>query len=242
MQKSYIFALIFSFIALIPSAHATLSIPSGLSDGEQELVLQILGFGTSFRPVDNPYPLGGYSGVELGLSFSNIPTGDIGHFGDKAAVDRNVLYPQLTLGKGIFDSVDLFFNFSPYNENTGIGVYSGALRWGFFQATFVPACFSLLVHGTNTNFNNVLITQTMGVDLISGVNVDPFSFYVGAGSLYGMGQFDSSITTSRTKRNQVGRTFHTILGMNIALGEMFLAMEVDSYNTTVATAKFGARF
>jgi hypothetical protein len=242
MKKRHIIVFIFTSLLFFPQAHGVLSIPSGLTDGEQELVLQILGFGTSFRPVDNPYPLGGYSGVEVGLGLSNISTGDIGYFGNKSAVDRNVLYPQVSLGKGIFDSIDLFFNVSPYNENTGIGLYSGAVRWGFFQATFVPACFSLLVHGTHTNFNNLFISQAYGVDLISGVNVDPFSFYVGAGTLYGMAQFDQSITVDHTKTNHVGRSFHTILGVNIALNEIFLAVEVDSYSSTVATGKVGVRF
>jgi hypothetical protein len=225
----------------IPKARATISIPAGLTDGEQELVLQILGFGTSYRAVNNPYPLGGYSGLEMGFSVENVLTADIGYFGLRSEVTRNMMYPRLHLGKGIFDSIDLFFSFIPYSERTGVGIYSGALRWGFFQATFVPACFSLLLSASNTNINNVFIAQTMGVDLITGVNVDPFSFYVGAGTLYGQGQFDKSITSDNSMKNQTGRSFHTMIGINFAIAELFTALQVDNYSSTTVSVKIGTR-
>src|SRR5580698_4315643 len=134
-QLKTMMSLFFLTLLFPQTSLATIQIPAGLSDGEQELVLQILGFGSAFRPVDNPYPLGGYSGVELGLAFENISTGDIGYFGQKASVTTNFTYPRLTMGKGLFSNVDVFFSFMPYNESTSIGIYSGALRWGFFQAT-----------------------------------------------------------------------------------------------------------
>ena len=236
-----LFALALVLTTFTNHSFAAITIPNSLTDGEQELVLQVLGFGTSFRPVDNPYPLGGYSGLEMGVSFENVPTGDIGYFGQRAPVDRNLLYPRLSFAKGVFENVDLFFSFMPYNESIGIGIYSGAIRWSFFQANFVPANFSLLVSATNTNINNVFISQTEGVDLITGVNVDPFSFYVGAGTLYGQAQFDTSITYDSSQSNKVGRSFHTLIGVNFALAQFFTAVEIDSYNTTTVSVKIGAR-
>jgi hypothetical protein len=176
------------------------------------------------------------------MGVSTLSTGDIGYFGSRATVDKNLIYPQFTFGKGIFDSVDLFFSFVPTNENTGVSIYSGALRWGFFQATFLPACFSLLFSGSNSNFNDLIVFQTYGVDLITGVDISPFSFFLGAGTLYGQGQFDSTITSSRTRTNQIGRTFHSVVGLNISFGDIFTALQVDQYNTTVASLKVGARF
>jgi hypothetical protein len=222
-------------------SNATLSLPSGLSTGEQQLILQYLGFGSSFHPVDNPYPLGGYSGFEVGVSAHNISTQDIGYYGNRTSVDRNVIYPLINIGKGIFDNIDLLFSFVPFNESTGIGIYSGALRWCFYQATFVPASFSFLISGSNTNFNNLFNSQITGADIVTGVNVDPFSFYVGAGTVYGQAQFDSSLTVDGTNTNQVSRAFHTMLGMNVSIAEYFTAIEVDTYNSTVISLKFGAR-
>jgi hypothetical protein len=237
-----ILAVISIFLSVC-AARAAISIPTGLSDAEQHLVLQILGFGTAFRPVDNPYPLGGYSGFEAGISLEDVPTADIGYFGSGGGktVDRTMVFPRLTIGKGIYDSFDLFFSFLPYNENTGVGTYGGALRWTFFQATFVPASFSLLVSANNTNVNNLFISQTEGADIISGVDVDPFSFYLGAGTLFGQGQFDASLTTQGNRTDISGRSFHTILGVNFAVNEVFSALEIDTYSATTVSFKLGLR-
>ena len=120
-MKTILAILILTFS---PLAMATLSIPGSLSPGEQQLILQTLGFGSSFRPVDNPYPLGGYSGVEFGISGQSIPTGDVGYLGSHAAVNNYTIYPLLSFGKGIFDNIDFLFSFVPFNETTGIGIYS----------------------------------------------------------------------------------------------------------------------
>jgi hypothetical protein len=137
--------------------------------------------------------------------------------------------------------MDLLFSFLPFNESTGVGIYSGALRWAFYHATFVPASFSLLVSGGSTNLNNLFYSQTTGADLVTSVNVDPFSFYVGAGVLYGQAQFARTLTASQAMSNQVGRAFHTMLGMNVSIAEYFTAIEVDTYNSTVVSFKLGAR-
>ncbi len=238
MPKTLLLILIFLYATALKAA---IVLPKGMSDGEQEFVLQILGFGTSFRSIDNPYPLGGYSGFEFGVSAEQVPTEDIGYLGNKAPVDRNMTYPKLSFGKGVFSNVDLFFSFIPFSENSGIGIYSGAVRWGFFQASFFPACFSLIAHATNTNVNNLFISQTMGVDLMSGVNADPFSIYVGVGSLYGEGQFDRSLSSEDRAFNRIGRTFHTLVGVNAEFDNVFGAFQVDAYNTTIFSLKFGTR-
>ncbi|MBK9294347.1 MAG: hypothetical protein IPM57_07860 [Oligoflexia bacterium] len=236
------YLLTLALILLFPkTSYAVISIPSSLSAGEQELVLQTLGFGTSFRPVNNPYPLGGYSGFEMGLSANNIPTQDIGLYGGGSSVEKNVTYPLISIGKGIFDNIDILFNFIPYGESTGIGIYAGALRWSFFQATFVPASFGLLLHGSSTNVNNVFNSQTVGADIITGVNIEPFSFYLGAGSIHGQGQFNSTLTTTGFSENQVVRAFHTLIGLNVEIASFFTAFEIDVYNTTIIALKFGAR-
>lgn len=229
------------FLLVSTASQAALNLPQGMSAGEQEYILQTLGFGSSFRSVDNPYPLGGYSGFEFGVSGEQIPSEEIGYLGNQSTIDRNVTYPRISIGKGILSSVDLFFSFLPYSENTGVGIYSGALRWGFFQASFFPACFSLLLHATNTNVNNLFISETLGLDLISGVNADPFSIYVGIGSLYGEGQFDASLSSDSRAQNRVARTFHTLVGINAEFENVFGAFQIDNYNASVFSLKVGVR-
>jgi hypothetical protein len=134
-----------------------------------------------------------------------------------------------------------FFNFIPYDQTSGVGIYSGAGRWTFFQATFVPASFSVLVHAGNSNFQNKIITQTAGGDLITGVDVDPFSFYFGLGFIHGQGQFSSTLTSDLLAANQVATSFHTVMGLNISISDMFLAFEIDSYSKIMLGLKIGAR-
>jgi hypothetical protein len=238
--KTGTFVALFLFSLCLP-ATAAISIPNNLSDSDQVFMVDTLAFSMAFRPVDNPTPLGLYSGLEIGVSLEYMPTGDIGGLGSGGSTEKSLVYPRFSLGKGIFDNVDLFFSFAPYSQGTGVGIYSGALRWGFYQATFVPATFSLLVSGTAANLDNLFLSQTEGVDLISGISADPFSFYIGAGTLYGQGQFDSTITVEQAQTNQIGRSFHTMLGATLNIGPAFAALELDNYNVTTYSFKLGAR-
>ncbi len=218
-----------------------LTIPTGLNDNDQLTILQTIGFATSFRPIDPPYPLGLYSGVEIGISIEEIPTGDLGYLGTGASVEKSLVYPKFSIGKGLFESLDLFFSFAPYTQGISLGVYSGALRWAFYQATFVPATFSLLISGSSTNLDNIFFAQTEEADIITGVNADPFSFYIGAGTLYGQGQYDQTITIESAATNQVARAFHTLLGATLTVNQIFAAVELDNYATTTFSFKLGWR-
>jgi len=219
-----------------------LTIPTSLTDNDQITILQTIGFATSFRTIDAPGPLGLYSGLEVGVSIEEIPTGDLGYLGSGASVEKSLIYPKFSIGKGIFDNLDLFFSFAPYTQGISLGVYSGALRWAMYQATFVPATFSLLVSGSSTNLDNLFFAQTEEADIITGVNSDPFSFYIGAGTLYGQGQFDQSITIENASTNQVARAFHTVLGASFIVNPVFAALQLDNYATTTFSFKMGARF
>lgn len=231
------FALLYSSLSF-----GTLTIPTSLSDNDQIAVLQTIGFATAYRPVDSPHPLGLYSGVEIGFSVEDIPTGDLGYLGTGASVEKSVVYPRFTLGKGIFDNLDLFFSMTPYTQGTALGIYAGALRWAFYQATFVPASFSVLISATSTNLNNLFFAQTEEADIITGVNADPFSFYIGAGTLYGQGQFDQTLTIENAATNQVSRAFHTLLGATMSVDNVFAAIELDNYSTTTFSFKLGVQF
>lgn len=222
-------------------SQATLSLPTGLTNGEQLLIMQPLVFGTSFHPVNDPYPMGNRGGFEFGISGHSIPTGNIGYYGNQTLINNSTAYPMLSFGKGIYESMDLLFSFLPFNEATGISSYTGGARWTFFQPTFVPASFSFLFHAGSTNLNNLIFSETLGADLIVGVNVDVFSFFVGGGPIYGQGTFSSTLTQNGLKSVQTSWAFHSIIGVNVAINRFFLAGEVDTYNTTITSLKIGAR-
>jgi hypothetical protein len=239
----YFCTLLMSFIFFFAvQSRGALSLPTGMSDADQLNVLKEIGFATAFRPENNPFPLGGYSGLEFGVSIEELATSDIGYLGNGASDERTVFYPALTFGKGIFDNVDLFFSFVPYNQGTGLGIYSGGARWGFYQADFAPVVFSILVSGGATNLDNLFFSETIGADLIAGANADPFSFYIGVGGLYGQGQFDSSITVENALTNQSSHAFHTLFGATFTISPIFVAVELDNYGISTMSFKLGAKF
>ena len=61
---------------------ATTRLPKQLDREDQSRALEILGFGSTAKTLDNPYPLGGYSGVEIGISSEFIPVDDLATLGD----------------------------------------------------------------------------------------------------------------------------------------------------------------
>ena len=49
-------------------------------------------------------------------------------------------------------------------KETGLGIYSGGARWGFYQADFAPVVFSILASGGATNLDNLFFSETAGAD------------------------------------------------------------------------------
>ena len=47
---------------------AAFDIPKGLSESDRREIILTLGLNSATKMLDNPYPLGGFSGFEIGLS------------------------------------------------------------------------------------------------------------------------------------------------------------------------------
>ena len=81
MLRAFLFLI---FMGAAP-AWAGLSFPSSLTSHDRGQVLAILGYGSAVKILDNPYPLGGYSGLEIGLSTEFINTSQIAKLYPSAA-------------------------------------------------------------------------------------------------------------------------------------------------------------
>jgi len=219
-----------------------ISLPAGLSQGDQEYILQTIGMGTSFRFIDNPYPLGGYEGIEAGVSLESIPSEDISKLGSRSVPNRSLSFSRLSIGKGLYNNVDFFLSYVPYTQSTGLSFYGGALRWAFFQATFLPATFSLVGHGSSSNLNNQIFTQSYGTNVLMTLALDPFSVYAGGGVVFAEGQFAPGLTATGTQTSVKGQSVNSLFGVNIAMSSFFIASELDYYNVMVFSAKAGMRF
>lgn len=252
------------------NAAAAFEIPKGLSATDREEVVSALGLNSAIKPLSNPYPLGGYSGLELGCSVEFINLRDVRRLGCAPGApgcantsysnETDWRYSRLSVGKGLFYDVDVFLSFIPPMGNLRFSDYGGLFRWSFFQAQFLPINLSLLVHANQSNFNDVFMNRNMGSEILAGVNVDNFALYFGGGFIEAQGTFigtDSSNVcgedctvsgsdplldpTSRTTTVRLKET-HTVVGFSLHEGNLFAAAEVDRYRDAVYSLKLGLRF
>lgn len=241
-----IFVLLLMSVSFTPQAQATIQLPKQLSSSDRQEALRILGFGMSTKILSDPYPLGGYYGVEIGIAVESLPTEEIGRLGSRLPTPQaDVSYPKFTLGKGLYNDVDVFLQFTPYNRQDELSNFGALVRWGFYQAQSSGFNASVVVHGSSGNVSNLLVTRAFGADLIGGVNVKNVALYGGLGVIQASGRFmggANGITPSASIEEENVNGFHTVVGVNIHLSNFFLALQLDRYTLPVFSGKLGVRF
>jgi hypothetical protein len=245
------FSILLSLFLLSSSAWAALHIPSGLNASDRRKALEILGLSSSAKILGNPYPLGGFSGVEIGYTTEVISTGELSTIGSKNDTQKETSYSLLSLGKGLYHNVDLFVQFSPFQQGEDISNYGGQIRWGFYQADYLPAHLSVVGYANSTNFQNKITTLSSGTDLIVGFSVQDMTLYTGVGYTRADGTFmggsegvtavEPGSATRETKTEEVSAS-HYVAGINVKFSKLFFAMQLDRYTQATYSAKLGARF
>jgi hypothetical protein len=243
-----ILLLLVSVLLFSEQSSAAIQLPKNMSRTDREEALRIIGFGTSGKLLTDPYPLGGYAGFETGISIENLNTYDLGQLGSRLTnPQQDVAFPKLTLGKGFYNNVDIFLHFTPYNRQDELSFYGAILRWGFYQAKFLPLSASVVLHMNSANFSNLLITQAYGSDIIGGINVDNVSLFAGGGLLQSSGTFlggpngiTDNLAPGTTEESATG--FHALIGANVHLSNLFLTIQIDRYTQPVYSGKVGVRF
>jgi hypothetical protein len=185
------------------------TIPKGLSQSDRLEIIRTLGLNAATKLLSNPYPLGGYSGFEVGYSVEFVDISDIRSVGSRVANgsdsnDTEWRFSRLTIGKGIFNDIDIFFHFIPPVGGVHVTDYGGAARWSFYQARFLPINVSAVINFDQLNFQDSYINQNLGADLIVGVNVNNIALYFGGGVLQGTGQFIGGSGSSTNPPNLSG--------------------------------------
>lgn len=264
MRLSFVILLLFAFRVY------AFDIPKGLTESDRLQVVRTLGTNLSTKMLDNPYPLGGYSGFEVGMSAEVVDIRDLRRVGcaPGSAGCANTSYSdesewrfsRFTIGKGLYEDVDVFFHFLMPLGGVNISDYGGALRWSFYQARFLPINVSLVGHFDQLNYRDTFTNLNLGAELMVGVNVDNFALYFGGGTIQSSGTFigknslgvcgsgctvdpnDPSIDpNSRTVTNRVISS-HTVVGLSLHYDNLFAAAEVDRYQDAVYSMKLGMRF
>jgi len=257
------------FIIALFTFHArTLEIPKGLSSSDRKEVVRTLGLNSANKVLSNPYPLGGYSGFEVGYSVEFVNVRDMRRLGcapgspgcanTSLSDETEWRYSRLTVGKGLYSDVDVFFSFIPPTDEVTVSDYGAAARWSFYQARFLPINLAALVHFNQLNFNDTFMNRNLGAELMVGVNVDNFAVYFGGGLVEAQGTFiassvgcredctvdggDSDVDRSTNTVTDTVQETHTVVGLSMHFENLFAAAQVDRYRDAVYSMKIGLRF
>lgn len=240
--QAFIFAVLLTFAS---AGRAAMVLPKNLTPSDRKTMLEVLGFGSQTKILSSPVPLGGKQGFELGLSSEYIPIEDLTGLGDKPDLKGEFNYLTLTLGKGLFYNVDTFIHLTPIPQSEGFFAYGGQLRWGFYEFQRFPGVLSFVLHGAGANYSNLLNTRTTGADLVMTVAIDEASLYFGAGTIHTIGSFaggTGGITIEGTGQNEDLVGIHTVFGLSLNFGSVFLALEVDRVTQSVYGGRLGYHF
>lgn len=234
-------------------------IPRRMNVGDRKIALQVLGFGAASKVLGSPYPFGGHSGFEVGVSSEYIPAQDLKSLGVIPPVPRGELnYFSLSIGKGLFYNVDTVLHFTPAFQKEDLTTYGGQIRWMFYEFPFMKGGLSGVLHGSGANYDSLINTRTTGMDLIATVVVEDVSLYFGIGEARALGTFqgggmntttgESESTTNSCSAGYCDTAYediresHTIMGLCLFYSEFFAAFQIDRYYLSTYSARLGFRF
>lgn len=227
------------------TGQAAIQIPNQLGAADRQALLRILGYGTSFKTSGDPYPLGGYMGFEIGVSYELLSTAPIAKLGSGTGIQGDTSLLNITVGKGLFYDVDFYLNFSPLGQVEKISSYGGALRWGIYELEDMPIHFSLQAAANTASFQNKINLTTQNFDLIGGWNFQDVVFFGGIGMIRSSGQFIGGAggvnSTTETMTEAVHDT-HSFAGISVKYGTYFLALQMDRATQTAYALKLGTRY
>jgi hypothetical protein len=251
--RIFCFLLIASAIHFFSTPSWAFSIPTNLKNKDLSTLSNTLGFSTSNKFLTNPYPLGGFSGLEIGLGAEFIDVVDLANLGNGTPDQSTLEIDRLSIGKGLFGNIDVFLNFVPLSNSSEVSSYGSSLKWTFYEAQFLPLTLSVIAHYDSINFHDQFMSENYGADLLAGVNVEHLAFYFGGGTLTGRHAFSKSILDLTDLANSTGITdnrslinvehqTHALIGVHTEISSCFVAAEIDRYQGEVYSAKVGFRF
>lgn len=238
-------ALLLVLILSPLTALGALPIPQGMDHQDRQNAVEILGFGTGYKVLGDPYPLGGYSGYELGVSYEFLNTEEISRLGNGAQEQVTTSYLVLSLSKGLFYGIDFSFQFSPLGQSERYSGFGGALRWGFAEMASQPVHFSLQASANSASFQERINTTTQSLDLLSGYTSEMWTLYGGIGLIRTSGVFiggPQGVTEDQNTATEFVSAIQYFGGLSVNLWDYFLALQANHITQDNYSVKLGARF
>ncbi len=236
---------------MFTSTALAVDIPTQLSRADLDEVTQLLGHSTSSKFLSNPFPLGGYSGFEVGFATEFVNTTDLSRLGAGTSKQSRFQYNRITIGKGLYNNVDVFLHFIPFSSANEVSEYGGFLKYNFYQGKFLPVTASILGYISTINIQDSFVNETLGADLLLGINLESVALYCSFGQQNARSTFAQNVldtadpaislnanNTFKTKSTQI----HSAIGLHIEFSKVFLAAQIDRYEQPVYSAKLGVRF
>lgn len=237
-----IFAVVF-FLA--PVANAELILPRALKAEDRRPVVEILGGGSQLKLAGDPYPLGGYWGIDIGVSRENIGVAGLKNLGSGTKEQGDVGVWAVTLGKGLYYDVDMFLQFVPFGQQERVSSFGGGGRWLFHEMASYPVYFSLQGGANSTSFQNLVNLTNQSVDLVASVARRDLTFYVGTGYMRSTGIFmggAGGVTVSGNTEIESLSSGRVLGGLSYRWDKIYVAGQLDRAFETNYTLKAGYRF
>ena len=236
-------SLIFFLILLTaPVCFASFSIPQNLSAADRKQAMDVLGLGTASKFLSTAYPLGGYSGLEVSASGESFDVDSVNRLGNGSGGADSLFFPQITVGKGLYNHSDIFISFVPFKESSKLSRFGLQYRASLYQADFFPINISMLLHGNSANINNQLTTRTIGGDLIIGTMINDFSFNITGGYVDSSGDFIGGVNgvtdTGETERSSTS-SLHLGMSAVYRWDMVIFGLSIDRYRDAAFKFKIG---
>ena len=232
-----------SFFAL--DVRANLEIPKGIKAEDRRPALEILGGGSQLKLIGDPYPLGGYWGIDIGLSRETIGVSGLKTLGNGTGEQGDVGVWALTFGKGLYYDVDMFLQFVPFGQQERVSSFGGGARWLFYEMDSLPVFFSVQAGANSASFQNLINLSNQSADLIASFSRRDITFYAGAGYFRSTAIFlggAGGVTVSGNTELESMLAGRVIAGLSYRWDNVYVAGQLDRSFDTNYSVKAGYRF
>ncbi len=228
-------------------SHATLAatLPQGMNASEREQTAELVASSSALRSAQLHRSLDHSEGLDLSLSFENLPLSQLPIMGVGAERLEDQNFIRLQVGTGLIRSVDLALFLTPLNPSTPLSNYGGRIRWTFYQDAESPLFLAVFIDGGNTNLSDQVLMQTVAAGTQVGFKRKQLSLSFFLGSQLTFSRFrggGEGITDSGHPESYTFTSFPMALGGVYDFRKWYLGFGVDRQSDTLISAKIGKVF